>query len=134
MMRMPRRMRTAMPPITAPAMRPGEGLEDLDEVAGADEDEDVDWEVVWEASDVVADAIDESVVGVGVGVDIGAGVGVPALLLALGVGASSCEVKLGSGATLGRRMLGIAVGIATTVWLDRKDATTPPTLFKMLFI
>jgi hypothetical protein len=56
------------------------------------------------------------------------------LLRALDAGTLDCEVTLASGAMLGRRMLGIAVGIATAVWLDKKDATTPPTLFKMLFI
>jgi hypothetical protein len=37
---MPRRTRTATPPMTAPAMSPGDGEEDLDEVAGAGEEVD----------------------------------------------------------------------------------------------
>ena len=104
-------------------MRPGEGLEDLEDEAAAGVDEVVD---DWEAEDVVALAVDRRVVGVDVGVGV--------LFGALDVGTFDCDVVLAPGAMLGRLMLGMAVGMETAVWLERKDATTPPTLLRMLFI
>jgi hypothetical protein len=108
------RTKTAMPPITAPAMRPGDGVEDLDVEAATDGESDLELFVV------VGLVVDETDVGVG------------RVLLALEIRALVCDVVCAGGA-MGR--LGIAVGMAMlTLWLDKKDATTPPTLCKMLFI
>jgi hypothetical protein len=59
-------------------------------------------------------------------------VGVGLVLLALDITALLCDVVCAGGA-MGR--LGIAVGtVISTLWLDKKDATTPPTLCRMLLI
>lgn len=111
MIKMPRRTRTATPPITAPAMRPGDGGEDLLVVAGAMLD--IDCVVNSETPEVVilmADWCIDRLVGV-----LPGGFGVP------------------GGAMLGSRMLGMAVGMGTILWLVKKDATTPPTLLRRLF-
>lgn len=113
MMRMPSRMSTATPPITAPAMTPGDIVEDVDNNAsGGVED--------CKASDVVELAVEVRVVGMG------------EVLLALDAAEVDCDV-VWAGSAAGR--LGIAVGIASPMlWLDKKELTTPPTLFKILFI
>jgi hypothetical protein len=111
-MRMPRRRSMAIAPITAPAMRPGEGpvLLEEDEAASC---EAVDCAADGDASEV----IDDRVVGVG------------ALLpFALDAAGLLCDVVRADG-TAGK--LGRAVGMAM-FWVDRKDTTTPPTLFRML--
>lgn len=114
MMRMPRRMSTATPPMTAPAMTPGDIVDDVDDEAAAGV------EVDCEASDVDGLAVGESVVCAG------------ELFLALDAAEVGCDVVRAGGAA-GR--LGITVGIARPMlWLDKKELTTPPTLFKILFI
>jgi hypothetical protein len=95
-------------------MRPGDGVEELDGEAVAGEE--VDCGVLA----VVGIAVDERTVGVGL------------VLLVLEITALVCDVVC-AGSTIGR--LGIAVGTTiSTLWLDKKDATTPPTLCKMLLI
>jgi hypothetical protein len=108
----------ATPPMAEPTMTPMEGEEDFDDAAAAVGElvEVLDWDWDCEELDV------ESVVGVGV------------LLCALLDGdALVWDVGLADGVGMGRRMLGMAVGMAMSVWLDRKDATTPPTLWSRLF-
>ena len=114
MMRMPSRMSTATPPMTAPAMTPGDMVDDLGDEAAAGV------EVDCGVSDDAELVVEESVVGVG------------ELFFALDVAEVGCDVVRAGGA--GGR-LGIAVGIARPMlWLDRKELTTPPTLFMILFI
>lgn len=82
-----------------------------------------------EASDVVGLAAEESVVGIGMPLLALDAVG---LACGLVVGELACEVVRISDAV---GMLGITVGTTIlTLSLDKKDATTPPTLDKMLFI
>jgi hypothetical protein len=121
MMRMPRRRRIAMAPITAPAMRPGEGPVLLEEDAIAA------WEAVesavnCEAVDFMADceaaeAIEDSVVGVA-----------PMLLLVVDAVGLACDVVRADDAA---GMLGRAVGMAMSL-VDRNETTMPPTLFRKL--
>jgi hypothetical protein len=117
MTRMPRRRRSARPPTTAPTMMPMGGEEDFEDVEAGGE-VDVDWALACEA-------VGRRVVGVG------------ALLWALVV-VVDCEVALATGGTMLAMTDGIPEGSAegrpTTVWLPRKDATTPPRLFMMLGI
>lgn len=97
-MRMPRRMRTATPPIVAPAMTPGDTVADSeDDVTGGVEDCDV--------SDIVVElVVGERVVGVG------------EVFRALDATEVGCDVVCAGGAA-GR--LGIAVGIARPMlWLS----------------
>jgi hypothetical protein len=118
MMRIPMRMRTAMPPITAPTIRPVDGPELFDDDAA---DEEVDCAEACEAFDFIGLALEASVVGTEV----------CALFLALDAAVVACVVVRAVVAMPGK--LGIAVGIASvTLCSDRKEAAMPPTLFKML--
>jgi hypothetical protein len=112
MMRMPRRRRIAMPPITAPAMRPGEGPVLLEKDAFA----------AWEAVDCAADceaaeAIEDSVVGVDT-----------VLLLVFDATGLACDVvRAGDAAGMLVRAVGMVISL-----VDRNETTMPPTLFRIL--
>jgi hypothetical protein len=102
----------AMPPITAPAMRPGEGPVLLEEDAFAA------WEVVDCAADCeAAEAIEDSVVGVDT-----------VLLLVFDATGLACDVVRAGDAA---GMLGRAVGMVMSL-VDRNETTMPPTLFRIL--
>lgn len=119
MMRMPRRISTAMPPITAPAMRPGEGPELL--LDDGDDTADVELVDDCEASELVALGVVDSVVGTGA---------VLPALDAVVVASAAGVVRVGAP---GR--LGMAVGMTMDkLCADKKDAATLPTLDKMLLI
>jgi hypothetical protein len=110
--KMPKRRSMAMAPITAPAMRPGEGpVLFEDEGAGS-----------WEAVDCAADCEVAGVVEKRV-------VCVAALLLdAFDAAGLVCDVVRADGVA---GKLGRAVGMTMSL-LDRKVATMPPTLCRIL--
>jgi hypothetical protein len=127
---MARRMRTARPPITAPAIKPVDGEEDLEEMTGAEDE--VSSAADWEASVVLKLVVDGSVDSVGalvLALDAASDVArfvrdvVAAGLAADDVRAADETGMLGILGILG--MLGIDVGILTPS-LERRDATTPP--------
>jgi hypothetical protein len=116
MMKMPRRMRMAMPPITAPTMTPVEGPELFDGDAAS---EDVDCAEACEAFDVVGLALEASVVGTKV----------CALFLALDAVVVACVVDVVRAVVATPGTVGIA---SVTLSFDRKEAAIPPTLFRRL--
>jgi hypothetical protein len=101
-----------MPPITAPAMRPGEGPELLEEDAIA-ASEEVDSAADCEATEAIEDSV--------VGIDA-------VLLLVLDAIRLACDV-VRAGDAAGK--LGRAVGIVMSL-VDRNETTMPPTLFRIL--
>ena len=128
---MPRRMRTATLPITAPAMRPGEGPDFVEEEdAAAEEVDSARSERVLVAS---LDVRDRDGVGV-----------VPVLWpVDTGVDSTDCRVlccgadvvRVGDGATLVAGVSDANVGSTMVMLaLDRNEVISPPMLERMLLI
>jgi hypothetical protein len=126
MARIPMRASAATPPTTTPAIRPVDTLDFLvveEAVAGAEVEPVVDWGVV-EVGLVIVAKLEVGLLETAVG----------ALLDARdAVGLAELVVEVG-GARLGTRILGTAVGMSTTLWLERKELTTPPMLDRKLLI
>jgi hypothetical protein len=123
---MPMRARAATPPTTTPAIKPVDTLDffvDKATAAGGEAEDVVNWDAV-EIGLVIVAKLEAGLFETGVDVLLDA---LDAIELA------GCVVEAG-GATLGTRTLGKAVGMSTTLWLDRKELTTPPMLDRRLLI
>jgi hypothetical protein len=116
MMRIPRRIRMAKAPITAPTMTPVDGPGVFDNNAAGEE---VDCAEACEALDVVGLALEASVVGTEV----------CALFLALDAAVVGCVVDVVRAVVETPGRVGRA---SVTLCFDRKEAAMPPTLFRRL--